>query len=1043
MIEVRTLGAAEIVVGRKRLTPKTEGLFALAVYLCVRAGEASSRDALCEMFWPGADPAKARHNLRQMLYRLRKSGIETTEDGDLISVPARLVRCDLPGSPDKARALTVDDESENVGTFLPHFDPQLAGEYARWLEQARASVATRFRAATLRKVASARSEGRWPEVERLADLLLRSDPLSEEGTFAKAESIAMTGSKAIAVELLDRYVSELGDFSDRIALPAMVLRRRIADRVLDRNARSASSVPLVGRATPMRRLTALVEQALAGNGGSFILHGAPGIGKSRLCEEISNYAVLKGFRAIVVRADDARTDQPLGLAVATASALHDLPGAAATDPAAMGLVRRLVENAHSAHAGAFGSATHISLDQIAWALAAVALSVAEESPLLIHFDDLHNADPASLVAIQHLLALRHRAPLVAVGTARSHWMTAGSDSGAGRLTAARIHIPPLTPEESRELAASFAISASRVLSVHDGDRLALIGGGNPLFIKELTAHTPDALEEGARTITLTSLIEERCSLLSQSQVRLLRLILLLGPFATPPRLFALSRAGAAHVTTDVEALENDGLLSLSAEGILGLHECWREAVDHEMPRATRAALAYECAHLLSTAPLTAVSPQSEWHLGHLFSIAGSRSEAIACFSGSGARLVSIGLPALGAQAFTKALDLANDPSDIARISIGLASAQLGADQSAAAVVSCQLGLQSLTRHSESYAARRAEAIAILAAAKWRAHNGALEDIDELLALSLDRAVPAEQRQRCANIGIRIACNHDRSLAKQFLTAALDAAVEDSTEWLQLWTQLIFEAEFGSPLAVRQLVDRLSSRGLPPLAGPDRAAILRHAAVAMRIVGDVERAVELAQTSVTVALEAGLPSAAASAALGLAFGYLDAGVPAKAKDWIDRAQDWSGGVRSDERARALRHAAARYLTAVGRCGEAVRLYSDHYESVFDDVMNQRRAVESACIALAAAQSGDRALALRALETAEKAVRGSAAHWALDSAADSTVAAMRALGFDDRAEALRTEYLSRRTTSAQGPIATAFLELRSPVRETVAQFESGAR
>ncbi|MBK7907361.1 MAG: AAA family ATPase [Gemmatimonadetes bacterium] len=1028
MIEVRTLGAAEIVVGRKRLTPKTEGLFALAVYLCVRAGEPSSRDALCEMFWPGSDPVKARHNLRQMLYRLRQAGIETLEDGDLISIPASSVRCDLTGLAEKNPALTVDDYSEQAATFLPHFDPQLAGEYARWLEQVRASVATRFRAATLRKVALARSEGRWPEVERLADLLLLSDPLNEEGTLAKAESIAMTGSKAIAVELLDRYVDELGDLSNRIAFPAMVLRRRITDRVVDRNARSASHVPLVGRAHPMRRLTALIEQAVGGNGGSLVLHGAPGIGKSRLCEEISNYAILKGFRAVAVRADDARADLPLGLAVATASAFHDLPGAAAADPAAMALVRRLVENATSANSDIVGSAANISLDQIAWALATVALSVAEEGPVFVHFDDLHNADPASLVAIQHLLALRHRAPLVAVGTARSHWIAESSDSGAGRLTAARIHIPPLTLDESRELAASFANSTSRALSAEDGERLALIGGGNPLFIKELTAHTPDALETGARTLTLTSLIEERCALLSQSQVRLLRLILLLGPFATPPRLFALSRAGAAPVSTDVEALENDGLLSLSTEGILGLHECWREAVDHEMPRATRAALAYECAHELTTAPVNAVGPQSEWHLGHLFSIAGSRSEAIACFSGSGARLVSIGLPALGAQAFTKALDLANDPSDVARISIDLAAAQLGADQSAAAVLSCQAGLRSLPRHSENYAARRAEAIAILAEAKWRAHNGALEEIDELLALSHDRAVPAEQRHRCANVGIRIACNHDRSLAKQFLSSSHDAAVDESTEWLQLWTQLIFEAEFGTPIAVRLLVDRLSSPELPLLVGHNRAVVLRHAAVAMRIVGDVERAVELARSSVAVALDAGVPSAAASAALGLAFGYLDAGVPEEAKNWIDRAQHWSEGVMSDERDRALRHAAARYLTAVGQCSEAVRLYSDRCESVFDDVMSQRRAVESACIALAAAQSGNRSLALRALETAEKGVRESAAHWALDSAADSVVAALRALGFDGRADALRADYLVRRTTNRQGPIASAFLELR---------------
>ena len=145
MIEVRTLGAAEIVVGRKRLTPKTEGLFALAVYLCVRAGEASSRDALCEMFWPGADPAKARHNLRQMLYRLRQAGIETQEEGDLVRVPSSSLRSDLAvvladGWPEKATA----DEVESASTFLPYFEPQISPGFGEWLSGTRATLASRY-----------------------------------------------------------------------------------------------------------------------------------------------------------------------------------------------------------------------------------------------------------------------------------------------------------------------------------------------------------------------------------------------------------------------------------------------------------------------------------------------------------------------------------------------------------------------------------------------------------------------------------------------------------------------------------------------------------------------------------------------------------------------------------------------------------------------------------------------------------------------------------------------------------------------------------
>ena len=53
VILVRALGASEIQIGKKKITLSAELVFALALYLCTRAGERLTRDEVTEMFWGG------------------------------------------------------------------------------------------------------------------------------------------------------------------------------------------------------------------------------------------------------------------------------------------------------------------------------------------------------------------------------------------------------------------------------------------------------------------------------------------------------------------------------------------------------------------------------------------------------------------------------------------------------------------------------------------------------------------------------------------------------------------------------------------------------------------------------------------------------------------------------------------------------------------------------------------------------------------------------------------------------------------------------
>src|SRR6266545_779450 len=72
-----------------------------------------------------------------------------------------------------------------------------------------------------------------------------------------------------------------------------------ADRVRLRGGRrSAVATPFVGREAELAALTADLEATLAGRGGVVLLAGEPGIGKTRLAEELATAAAARGALAL-------------------------------------------------------------------------------------------------------------------------------------------------------------------------------------------------------------------------------------------------------------------------------------------------------------------------------------------------------------------------------------------------------------------------------------------------------------------------------------------------------------------------------------------------------------------------------------------------------------------------------------------------------------------------------------------------------------------------------------------------------------------------
>src|ERR1051325_71453 len=73
MLQIRLLGQFDTRVDGKRVTIPTRAAQSLLAYLVLTAGTPHRREKLAGIFWPDTNEENARKNLRQELWRIRKS----------------------------------------------------------------------------------------------------------------------------------------------------------------------------------------------------------------------------------------------------------------------------------------------------------------------------------------------------------------------------------------------------------------------------------------------------------------------------------------------------------------------------------------------------------------------------------------------------------------------------------------------------------------------------------------------------------------------------------------------------------------------------------------------------------------------------------------------------------------------------------------------------------------------------------------------------------------------------------------------------------
>ncbi|HEU4630613.1 MAG TPA: AAA family ATPase, partial [Gemmatimonadaceae bacterium] len=656
MVRLRAIGECVIEVGSTRIGPEAERAFALLLVLTLQNGRPLGRHRLVDLLWPGTTEERARHNLRQALYKLRQLGAPVITESNQLRldreaiVPDVLLHGELEGPP-PPELLRADLP---FGEFLAGYAPDFSAPFRTWVEEQRGVMHARLRRAALRLLLDERRRGNWGTVETLARKVLQLDPLNEEATLGLAEATALTGSKRAALAILDAFLAELGDRARDIRLPASVLRRRIAERLEPAATGRAAEACFVGRAESMAFLNEHFQRARAGDGHTVLVWGEPGIGKTRLLAEFAQMALLEGAQVPRIACQERDVERPLSLFVDAVPLLQALPGALGIAPESVEHLRRLT--AHDPEVLEPSAATReaeLLFAGVRRAIFDLVDAVASEAPLVLVCEDVHWLDAQSWRVLRELAATLPGRPVLLVLSSRLPHATAEPPArNVAGLVSHRLE--PLTQAAALALFESLTEGVTAPTSFRDW--CIHVAEGSPLYLQLVTDHWRHTGELRAPP-SLHTLIQRRIQKLSDTNVRVLQACAVLNRNASFSRLEAVLGYRRSEILDSLARLEDAGLVvrrdlatpckhELIAQSALGLltdairhtlHACAAQTLEAELTQVRSASLLWDCAE--------------QWHL------AGDPGHAVSLIMSCAAHLLELGLAHEAVEAYDRAIPL--------------------------------------------------------------------------------------------------------------------------------------------------------------------------------------------------------------------------------------------------------------------------------------------------------------------------------------------------------------------------------------------------
>ena len=521
-MEFRILGRLEVLGDGRPVVLGGDKQRTLLALLLIHANRPLSSDRLIDELWGEQPPASAAKTLQVHISRLRKAlGQPAGKNGDAV-VLTRERGYELRVDSDSVDALRferlvdeargelaggrVDRAASVLGEALSLWrGPPLAEFAYERFAQAEVARLDELRVGALEELVEAKlALGGHAEVVGELAALIAEHPYRERLRSQLMLALYRCGRQAEALqayqEARKKLVEELGiepgerlrELERAILAQDRELILTTAESAATKPPAPATTIPLVGRERELSELIASLDDACAGRGRLVLLVGEPGIGKSRLAEELIAQADARGVQVLIGRCWEAggapaywpwtQTLRGLTSKVNPERLRRQLTGDGAE------LARLVPELGEGLPGLALSTDPHgdAARFRLLASVSALLRDCASSRPLAIFLDDLHAADEPSLLLLRFIVGQLAGSQILIVGCCR--------DSEIGTGLAATL--PELTREPATRRITLKGLSAtetSRLLEATIGrtpaDQVAAQvhaeTEGNPFFATEI------------------------------------------------------------------------------------------------------------------------------------------------------------------------------------------------------------------------------------------------------------------------------------------------------------------------------------------------------------------------------------------------------------------------------------------------------------------------------------------------------------------------------------------------------------------------------
>ncbi len=669
-LEVRLLGGVQVILDGRRLRAFNSLRLQRSLAMIAIRDDLEQRSRLAFELWPDSTERQARTNLRKLLHDFRHSLPDIEE---FVEIDSEIVRW-IPTGPSAVDVLEFRDAMATGDLELAahlYSGDLLPACYDDWVLEERAKLRAEAYGAFVRLTQEAATRSEHEATIKHAQRVIDLEPTDEAAVRMQMKAHLAIGDRAAALRTYHRHAEVLErelEVAPGEEIGAMYRQLRAGtlerDEVQVDETVPVAESPFVGRVLELNQLGGAWNAAREGRAHLVLVTGEPGIGKTRLAQELGRRVRAQGHAVASARAYEAAGRLPWGPVVdllrsdALRSHVDTLDMVWRAELARLLPELRDVTLPSESSRSSDVTQRHRLFDAVNRAV------VAGERPRLLIIDDLQWCDGETIQLIGFVVRSSRTAPVLIVGTVRSeevpeHHPLVGLIDALGHDRAVTT-----VPLDRLDEATTYTLAARlRGEDTVDPDLAARIWSeteGNPLFVIEaLRAGISADTTQAVLTPTMRAVLSARLGQLTDGTRRLAEVAAVMGrPFSVG--LMAAATGIEEHEMVDhVDELWRRRIIRDQGHAYDFSHDKLRAVALELVSPARRRQLHRAVAEAIAVefqGDLDAASPQLAAH----YDQAGMVEQAIAAYRVAGGRAVAVSALEEAVTLFRRALALLAD-----------------------------------------------------------------------------------------------------------------------------------------------------------------------------------------------------------------------------------------------------------------------------------------------------------------------------------------------------------------------------------------------